>query len=245
MASAGGNANDPPLPSCPEAARKQEKGRDLAKLPFCGTLTQKANTTPFIMKHFLGETSFENILHVGDSGSSSMYRALVGLNIRCKHCKSKVKGVGVEEDSVQLKKFNPTNLVDHLAKCKGIDKFGEEFEEMCNSPNLRSQAWQEARQELESRKRKRMEDAQQHAGHGQQTEREIVLQERERKRLSSEALKANDDRQRLLDQYIALDPPVPDAQFDLIMWTLSVFCFMCRISFAVFDNIWFRKVSHL
>ena len=150
----------------------------------------------------------------------------------------------MEEASVQLEKFNPTNLVDHLAKCKGIDKFGEEFE-MCKSPNLRSQAWQDARHELESRKRKRMEDAQRHAGHGQQTEREIVLQERERKLLSSEALKANDDRQRLLEQYIALDPPVPDAQFDLIMWTLSVLCFMCRISFAVFDNIWFRKVSHL
>ena len=67
------------------------------------------------MKHFLGEVSFENTLHVGDSGSSSTYRAPVGLNIRCKHCKSKVKEVGVEEDSVQLKKFNPTNLVDHLA----------------------------------------------------------------------------------------------------------------------------------
>jgi hypothetical protein len=38
----GGDANDPPLPSCPEAVRKQEEGRDHAKLPFCGTLSDKA-----------------------------------------------------------------------------------------------------------------------------------------------------------------------------------------------------------
>jgi hypothetical protein len=68
-----------------------------------------------------------------------------------------------------------------------------------------------------------------------QRAREIVLQERERKNLSINALKANDDRQRLLDQYIALDPPVPDAEFDLIMWTFSVFS-SCTASLLLFST---------
>jgi len=240
-----GTANPPAIPSCPHAARKQEQGQELANQPFNGALAQikTQQTKTLVQQHFTSEPKFEN--EMTSAEAVSMYQALSHVLIKCRHC-SKVKcRVSVEASDnettpLRLKKWNTTILIDHLAKeCNGIDRDSDAFDELCRSPHLKSKAWADARERQQGKKRQKREDA---ARDEQQREMENFEHEREKNRLNNQALRDNDERQKQIDSYIQVDPAVSSAQFDVIMWCIAVFCFMCRIPFAVFDSFWFRQV---
>lgn len=50
-----------------------------------------------------------------------------------------------------------------------------------------------------------------------------------------------DERQELMTKFVALDPPVPQSQFDLCLYYLAVFMLMCHLPFTFIENFYVRR----
>lgn len=69
---------------------------------------------------------------------------------------------------------------------------------------------------------------------------ELELRQKQKKACASDVQRREAERQQAITNYVNCDPPLPEAQFDLCLYLLSVTLLMCRLPFALVTNDFFR-----
>lgn len=227
-AASDGTEKPPPMPSLDDLMATQNS---LLAKPYYG-LNLGKGIADHIKRHVAFSHVLENKWH---PDGNVRYDALKSVSLKCKHCKKSIMNVNATVETCTLKAFNSSRAIEHLYSCPSmsVEEQGPVLEYGCSKNSAAAKA-QTAKLARDKEIKKREHSAS--AAEGESPEKQAKL---------ARQAQAEADRQRLVTVWASHDTAMTTEMFNVAMWYLSVFIFMCRIPFAIIDNIYFRKVCVL